>query len=652
MKVKIIVFLMLVVLLVTAISCGKSEPQLSSDGSKVYVNVIDNISDYKIIRSEDATARVKKASSDLQNAIIKTTGAMVTISTDADKETKYEIIVGNTSRKISGVDVYSLGASEFLVKKVENKIIIIGGSDSAVEKGVDFFTKKLITEENGVCVPTGNGFGTKDENSYSSIAVGKTVLGKYAISEKLYDSEIKGLFAKKLEEATYYTLPEIDSANLSEYEGNYILIEDTNTNFSEYEIKVENGNIILSANYYTIDACIDSFFSDFLGYDFAEGKITGAKEIMITDGRKYSVEKSEIYSKDKLMSVLGDVYNDNDKLIIGQEIADYTDVATGFKVEEARFYEACEVDSALFGFDVGTMIANPENTESARVKGAYDMIEYMREGGIITISAHIPNPTLKSIPKTDAHRGELGHEDKWEELMTEGTELNTKFKGYLEQMGDFLHIFKENNAPVIFRPLHEMNGNWFWFCIVNSNEDGVEKTIPREYASRLWIYMYNYFVGERGIDNMIWEYAPNVVQRGGKATCADVMYCYPGDEYCDIIAVDWYPNLYNNPVDLIHAYEDMTGATNKIFSMSEFGPGANIRSIGNAETYTTEHMDAFITECLDKGVKMAYWLTWSSWGEGDKEVKMSMYNMGGGDSFFAENDRYLDKSETANLLYD
>ncbi len=649
MKLKIIVLLMLSLLLTAG--CGESEKAQTSSGNKLYVNTVENISDYKIVRSTKATSRIKAAASDLQNAIIKTTGAAVTLSEDSDKETKYEIIVGNTSRELPGIDVYSLQASEFLIRKAENKIIIIGGSDYAIEKGVDFFTKKLITAENGVCVPVGDGFGRKDENSYTSISVEKNALGKYAISEKLYDSEKKGLFAKKLEEASYYSLPAVDSDKLSEYEGNYILIEDTNTNFSEYEIKVDSGNIILSANHYTMDACIDSFFSDFLGYDFAEGKITGAKEINITEGKKYSVEKSEIYSKDKLMSVLGDVYNDSSKLIIGQQISEYEDIGTALVSEEKTFSGGCGVDAAMFGFDAGTMIVNQSYSDSTVTKVAYDMIEYMRKGGIMTVSVHIPNPTYKNPPANDAYRGELGHEDKWEELLTEGSELNAKFMEHMEKIGDFLYIFKENNAPIIFRPLHEMNGNWFWYGMVNSNDKGEEKLIPREYASRLWIYIYNYLVTERGIDNMIWEYAPNVVQRGGKDTCADVMYCYPGDEYCDLIAVDWYPNIYKNPTDLVNAYEDMTGATGKIFSMAEFGPGTSIRSTGNAETYTTEHMDTFITECIDKGVKMAYWLTWSSWNEGDKEVKMSMYNMGGGDSFFADNDRYLDRSETAKLLY-
>ncbi len=78
----------------------------------------------------------------------------------------------------------------------------------------------------------------------------------------------------------------------------------------------------------------------------------------------------------------------------------------------------------------------------------------------------------------------VGHEDKWDEVMTEGTELNDKFMDILSKVADFLEIFHENGAPIIFRHIHKMNGNWF--CIVK-REDNYR--LPREYAQKLWVHI-------------------------------------------------------------------------------------------------------------------------------------------------------------------
>ena len=96
-------------------------------------------------------------------------------------------------------------------------------------------------------------------------------------------------------------------------------------------------------------------------------------------------------------------------------------------------------------------------------------------------------------------------------------------------------------------------------------------------------------------------------------------------------------------------FEDLT-KTGKIFVFGELSAGDN-RTIGDNYTFTTEDYDALLMSFIDKGIKMAYSLTWSSWDTPEGRVKLTLYEMGMGDRFYYNNDMYLDKSETYELLY-
>lgn len=676
MKIKVFALLCITLFVLSCfIGCGDSVGGGSSDigGSEDVisskVNKIENIADYVIVRSGDASDRVKNAIKDLESAVKNATDERIYTVVDTKKEAQYEIQVGHTSRKT--FDSSSLQITQFVIKQLGDKIVITGGSDTAIEKGVKYFIENYISAENGITVPAGEGVRTRDENAFSEVLINGNALKDYVITGILYDVDAKYVpadstsvmegtrladFSAKIEKATYLTLPIIASEDLSEHTGNYIMLNDTNPDFTNYEIKVENGNIILYANYYSLDDCINSFFTDFFGYDLAEGKITGSNTVSITEGKKYDVEKTAIYDKAKLYEVLETAYNNDDMLIVGQHMNQTIPIGEVFDWDVNAFYEECGVMPGLLGWDVvGTMIygQNMKSLESARVKIAYQLTEFMRNGGIVTLSPHYPNPLDEKPVSGVSIKGDLGHEDKWEELFTEGTDINTRFMGYLEQMGDFFEILQKNGAPVVFRNLLEMNGNWTWYCIGNSNADGVQKKLDPQYMKDLWILIYDYLVNERELNNLIWLYSPNVMQRGGGAYTGDVMDCYPGDEYVDMVGVDWYPGeaAQNNPDELVACYEDLVNKTGKIFVLGEFSAGDN-RTVGDNYTFTTEDYDEVLERINDLGVKCAYTLAWSSWDTAEGRVKLTIYEMGMGDRFYYNNDTYLDQSETYELLYE
>jgi mannan endo-1,4-beta-mannosidase len=76
---------------------------------------------------------------------------------------------------------------------------------------------------------------------------------------------------------------------------------------------------------------------------------------------------------------------------------------------------------------------------------------------------------------------------------------------------------EERGIPVLWRPIHEASGRWFWW--------GDHGTGP--YLA-LWRLLYDRLVNHHGIHNLIWVW--NGQHRAW----------YPGDQYVDIIAEDIY----------------------------------------------------------------------------------------------------------------
>lgn len=83
-----------------------------------------------------------------------------------------------------------------------------------------------------------------------------------------------------------------------------------------------------------------------------------------------------------------------------------------------------------------------------------------------------------------------------------------------------LKILKNAGIPVIWRPLHEAAGAWFWWGAKGG-----------AVCKKIWQVMYDRMVNYHGLNNLIWvwTYEPN----------EDGTW-YPGDEFVDIIGRDIY----------------------------------------------------------------------------------------------------------------
>lgn len=143
------------------------------------------------------------------------------------------------------------------------------------------------------------------------------------------------------------------------------------------------------------------------------------------------------------------------------------------------------------------------------------------------------------------------------------------FERDLNIIADYLLALQAKGIPVIWRPFHEASGNtgkydgghaWFWW----GNGQGKARDYAQapRFFKTLWKNLYN-GLKARGVNNLIWVWTSNGVD-------AD---WYPGDEYVDIIACDYYENdatLYHN--SLSTNFNELIAITNKkMVTLSECG---------------------------------------------------------------------------------
>lgn len=223
-------------------------------------------------------------------------------------------------------------------------------------------------------------------------------------------------------------------------------------------------------------------------------------------------------SAQKLLDYIKSVQR-QDKTIAGQMDLTWnpaTDMA-------GRVYKDTGKYPALMGYDFMNYTQSSNNTNQtaeaiAWAEGTYKYDEKYsgRKGGIVTFCWHWRNP-LSPDKKTGSQDNFYSEGTTFRIPKSEDSAEFKAIKKDLDKIAAELKKLKDEDIPVLWRPLHEAAGGWFWWG--DSTKKG--------YLA-LWRYMYHYFTEEKGLDNLIW------VWNGQSPSW------YPGDEYCDIIAWDEY----------------------------------------------------------------------------------------------------------------
>ncbi len=176
-------------------------------------------------------------------------------------------------------------------------------------------------------------------------------------------------------------------------------------------------------------------------------------------------------------------------------------------------------------------------------------------GSIITISWHASNPLSG---------GDAFDRTKVVGEMLEGGSVRSRFLRYLEDIAFFLNELKDENGrpiPVLFRPWHEMNGDFFyWGEGLRTNEE-----FKQLYRDTVTILSETY-----NVHNALYVYSPNIV-----TNAAEYMKNYPGDDYVDMLGIDLYDfrngNFLNDAIRNLDIVENIAREKNMLFALTETG---------------------------------------------------------------------------------
>lgn len=131
-----------------------------------------------------------------------------------------------------------------------------------------------------------------------------------------------------------------------------------------------------------------------------------------------------------------------------------------------------------------------------------------------------------------------------------GTPEHTLALADIDEIAGILGRYASLRIPILWRPLHEASGTWFWW--------GKHGPTP---CKQLWAIIYDRLVNHHGLNNLLWVWNSH-----------DPAW-YPGDATVDIVSRDEYrplgnhylpPRMYNELVTL--------AAGKKIIALAENGP--------------------------------------------------------------------------------
>ncbi|MFV5697611.1 glycoside hydrolase family 26 protein [Flavobacterium sp. ZT3R17] len=313
--------------------------------------------------------------------------------------------------------------------------------------------------------------------------------------------------------------------------------------------------------------------------------------------KKSTPETLILYKKLKKLTSKGILFGHQDDLAYG--------VNWKYEAGKSDVKEVTGDYPAVYGWDLGGLEKkSPNNIDGIPFDKMRQFIkDGHARGGIITLSWHFDNPLTgknawDTTPKSLASA-------------LPGGESHEKFKSWLDEAAKYILTLKDKNGkliPMLYRPYHELTGNWFWWCKNNGS--------PEEFKL-LWKFTIDY-LQKKGVHNLIYVY-----NTADFKTKQEFLEYYPGSDYADILSFDNYqyddPTKDNSFVEncqrQFKIMDEVAKEQNKIMAFAETG-------------YEAIPYDKWWTNTLIKAIgdyKISYVLVWRNHGWQEKEKKMHYY---------------------------
>lgn len=188
-------------------------------------------------------------------------------------------------------------------------------------------------------------------------------------------------------------------------------------------------------------------------------------------------------------------------------------------------------------------------------------------GGIVTLSFHWFSPLGGRDKSFYAEHTDFDAS----RVLVENTPERDAFFRDMDVIAKELKRFEQEKIPVLWRPFHESDGEWFWWGAKGP-----------EVARELYKLMFDYYTKVCHLNHLLWVWNCRLAQG------------YPGDEYVDVISVDVYLEEYKR-TDYAKEYQELIQATtkNKVAALAEVGYVPDVRQLERSR------------------IPWAYYMTWS-----------------------------------------
>lgn len=241
---------------------------------------------------------------------------------------------------------------------------------------------------------------------------------------------------------------------------------------------------------------------------------------------------------------------------------------------------------AVWSTDMGFAEEGDTDSYLARPDIVKQAIRQHRRGSVVTICWHAVPPTADEPvtfqPKPgnqappDALASVQGQllDEQYKELLTPGTRLHTQWIQQVDSVAVYLKQLQDAHVPVLWRPYHEMNGDWFWW----GGRVGEYSTID------IYKMLYDRYVNHHKLNNLVWVWS---VDRPS-TPIRQFRNFYPGTDYLDILSLDVYGSDFNQDY-----YDSLMVLSN--------GKPLVLGEVGNPPSL----------EVLDKQPNWSYWVIWA-----------------------------------------
>lgn len=239
----------------------------------------------------------------------------------------------------------------------------------------------------------------------------------------------------------------------------------------------------------------------------------------------------------------------------------------------------------IFGSDWGHAKAGDSDSYLARPDIVQEAIRQHRLGSIVALCWHAVPPTadepttFQPLPGSDpkALKSVSGKllDDQFLDVLTPGTALYNKWCAQVDTIAGYLKQLQDAHVPVLWRPYHEMNGDWFWW----GGRTGEHGTIA------LYRQIFDRLVNHHHLNNLIWVWSMDRPSRPGMEHAS----YFPGAQFVDVLALDVYGSDFNP------AYY------NSLIALSQGKPLA-LAEVGSPPT----------PQILDQQPRWTYYMTWAN----------------------------------------